>query len=202
MDKPTVSEIFADNGEHSHWVLVDSDTGATLWSEVDLEVEIIKDYKKAIHPLSSTQTFHSLEEFNQMFPKTPTVLEEFNKRFLEIQVPSDMPVDVGNLISEDTTEEELKKAGEPYKKVSVAGVPLGAYFWSNSKRYKKVGVSSGMTLTSSGEVLEKTLEVCMETAPTMHTCTRCKGLGTDPLRKVMGLTKVCSGCNGLGNVFR
>ena len=32
-DKPKVQEIFADNGEHSHFELFDTLTGATLWSE-------------------------------------------------------------------------------------------------------------------------------------------------------------------------
>ena len=30
MNKPKVIEKFADNGEHSHWELIDSDTGIVL----------------------------------------------------------------------------------------------------------------------------------------------------------------------------
>jgi len=33
MKCPTIDERFADNGEHSHWVLVDASTGETLWDE-------------------------------------------------------------------------------------------------------------------------------------------------------------------------
>jgi len=31
-DKPIVSEAFADNGEHSHWRLIEPETGKLLWS--------------------------------------------------------------------------------------------------------------------------------------------------------------------------
>lgn len=33
MEKPTIVEIFADNGAHSHWTLVNSENGEKLWSE-------------------------------------------------------------------------------------------------------------------------------------------------------------------------
>ncbi len=33
MDKPEVIERYADNGAHSHWELVDGNTGEMLWSE-------------------------------------------------------------------------------------------------------------------------------------------------------------------------
>lgn len=33
MKKPVVVERFADNGAHSHWELIDADTGAVLWAE-------------------------------------------------------------------------------------------------------------------------------------------------------------------------
>ncbi|MBS5701318.1 MAG: hypothetical protein KHX11_20040 [Bacteroides cellulosilyticus] len=42
MNKPKVIEKFADNGEHSHWELIDSDTGIVLWSEMSPEEEIIE----------------------------------------------------------------------------------------------------------------------------------------------------------------
>ena len=40
-DKPIVSEAFADNGEHSHWRLIDPETGKLLWSEFPEEDKII-----------------------------------------------------------------------------------------------------------------------------------------------------------------
>lgn len=33
MKKPIVNEVFTDNGEHSHWNLIDSETGINIWSE-------------------------------------------------------------------------------------------------------------------------------------------------------------------------
>lgn len=42
MNKPKVIEKFADNGEHSHWELIDSDTGIVLWSEMSPEDGIIE----------------------------------------------------------------------------------------------------------------------------------------------------------------
>jgi hypothetical protein len=37
--KPEVIEVFADNGEHSHWVLIDPQEGTKLWSENPSECE-------------------------------------------------------------------------------------------------------------------------------------------------------------------
>lgn len=42
MNKPIVIEKFADNGEHSHWELIDPDTGTVLWSEDSNVDEIIE----------------------------------------------------------------------------------------------------------------------------------------------------------------
>lgn len=33
MEKPIINEVFADNGEHSHWELINAETGELLWSE-------------------------------------------------------------------------------------------------------------------------------------------------------------------------
>jgi len=41
MNKPTIVEKYTDNGEHSHWQLVNSDTGTVLWEEQSPEDEII-----------------------------------------------------------------------------------------------------------------------------------------------------------------
>jgi len=39
MKKPIVTEVFACNGGHSHYVLIDSETGDKLWSEAPEECE-------------------------------------------------------------------------------------------------------------------------------------------------------------------
>ena len=38
MKEPKVIEIFADNGEHSHWQLIDSN-GNILWSEDPMDMK-------------------------------------------------------------------------------------------------------------------------------------------------------------------
>lgn len=35
MKKPILNEKFADNGEHSHWELIDANTGEVLWGRID-----------------------------------------------------------------------------------------------------------------------------------------------------------------------
>lgn len=37
MEKPTIVERFADNGEHSHYALIETETGELLWSEAPEE---------------------------------------------------------------------------------------------------------------------------------------------------------------------
>ena len=37
LEKPTIVEVFNDNGSHSHWSLVDSENGVKLWSENPIE---------------------------------------------------------------------------------------------------------------------------------------------------------------------
>lgn len=45
MEKPIIKEVFADNGEHSHWVLIDNNSGEVLWSG---------DYREPINHSKST----------------------------------------------------------------------------------------------------------------------------------------------------
>ena len=37
MQQPIIKECFADNGEHSHWELINSETGEKLWTEEEKE---------------------------------------------------------------------------------------------------------------------------------------------------------------------
>lgn len=39
MKEPQVIEVYTDNGEHSHWRLIDVETGDNLWSEYPEEDE-------------------------------------------------------------------------------------------------------------------------------------------------------------------
>lgn len=45
MEKPIINEVFADNGEHSHWELIDSESGKLLWSEDITESTIMRGEK-------------------------------------------------------------------------------------------------------------------------------------------------------------
>lgn len=69
MEKPTIVEKFADNGEHSHWELVNSETCETLW---------IEDYRE---PLKSIEEF--IEEQISLFPKdvNGTATYHYSKSF-------------------------------------------------------------------------------------------------------------------------
>lgn len=48
MNKPTIKECFADNGEHSHWELIDSDTGEVLWSEDYNPMQELKEFEEVL----------------------------------------------------------------------------------------------------------------------------------------------------------
>ena len=52
MKKPTIIEKFADNGEHSHWTLCETQTGKYLWSEFPEEELSVnqKDLKSQLKP--------------------------------------------------------------------------------------------------------------------------------------------------------
>jgi len=39
MDKPIIVEQYADNGEFSHWHLIDTQTGCVMWSSFPEESE-------------------------------------------------------------------------------------------------------------------------------------------------------------------
>jgi len=66
MDKPIINEVFADNGQHSHWELRDANTGKVLWSEKgrpSITVDIMGDrYLK-----SSITSIHDIERDKTMF---------------------------------------------------------------------------------------------------------------------------------------
>jgi hypothetical protein len=48
MKKPTIVEIFADNGEHSHYALIETETGELLWSEApEEEIQQVNNLNKA-----------------------------------------------------------------------------------------------------------------------------------------------------------
>lgn len=40
MNKPIIVEVFADNGEHSHFKLINVDNGEVLWEEPETDLQI------------------------------------------------------------------------------------------------------------------------------------------------------------------
>jgi hypothetical protein len=69
MKKPTIVEKFADNGEHSHWELINSETSETLWIEDNRD------------PLKPIEEF--IKEQISLFPKeiNGTVKYHYDKNF-------------------------------------------------------------------------------------------------------------------------
>lgn len=48
MNKPNLIECFADNGEHSHWELLESESGVVLWTEIEEMQGFDKAYQQAM----------------------------------------------------------------------------------------------------------------------------------------------------------
>ena len=46
--KSILNDVFCDNGEFSHYQIIDSDTGVILWSEAEDEQKIVEQNKAAI----------------------------------------------------------------------------------------------------------------------------------------------------------
>ena len=46
--KSILNDVFNDNGEFSHYQIIDSDTGVILWSEAEDEQKIVEQNKTAI----------------------------------------------------------------------------------------------------------------------------------------------------------
>ena len=56
MKKPEVIEVYADNGQLSHYALVDTETGNKLWSEAPEECEAMG------HPVVNNDCIHSVSK--------------------------------------------------------------------------------------------------------------------------------------------
>lgn len=79
MEKPIINEVFADNGEHSHWELINAETGELLWSE-DVEESNIRWTGKPLVPqsfLSNVKLLDMLKEhiINEYIPSDDTIEE-------------------------------------------------------------------------------------------------------------------------------
>jgi len=66
--KPIVEEAFADNGEHSHWFLIDPTTGSKIWSEDPEECSA-----------KGWPVFPSLKDYDAMCAKLEDAEEQAHK---------------------------------------------------------------------------------------------------------------------------
>jgi hypothetical protein len=90
MKKPLLVERFADNGEHSHWALVEPEDGRLIWSEAPGE-EIQKVYKEPDDNTPGFKDFsdrlvnkvNEAQEFLDSLtnPKVPISPEEILKKY-------------------------------------------------------------------------------------------------------------------------
>lgn len=98
--KPIINEVFSDNGEHSHWNLIDPVTVANLWSENPDEdkargfpVSIIEEREKAYKIELSNYAYQidsakrerdKAESENQTLKEKEKELREVNLKFTDI----------------------------------------------------------------------------------------------------------------------
>jgi len=84
MEKPLVNEVFADNGEHSHWNLIDVKTGANLWSENPIEDKAVG--HKVENLISHEQTFEILRliESHQKLTDGTGLTHEENQEYEDL----------------------------------------------------------------------------------------------------------------------
>ena len=74
MEKPIINEVFADNGEHSHWELINAETGELLWSE-DVEESNIRWTGKPLTENKKNSDILKDDTFNDYIPTDDTIEE-------------------------------------------------------------------------------------------------------------------------------
>lgn len=74
MEKPIINEVFADNGEHSHWELINAETGELLWSE-DVEESNIRWTGKPLTENKKNSDILKDDTFNEYIPTDDTIEE-------------------------------------------------------------------------------------------------------------------------------
>lgn len=74
MEKPIINEVFADNGEHSHWELINAETGELLWSE-DVEESNIRWTGKPLTENKKNSDVLKDDTFNEYIPTDDTIEE-------------------------------------------------------------------------------------------------------------------------------
>jgi hypothetical protein len=72
-NKPIVQEVFCDNGEHSHWSLINPQTGEKLWSEDPTECKAMG------HPVSASAIEALLKDAGKDLPSEFLIIEKWRE---------------------------------------------------------------------------------------------------------------------------
>lgn len=73
--KPLVREVFADNGEHSHYELLDAETGKVLWTEEEKDEK----FEKAAEPMIKYLAENHHPHMQVLIDSTSAILLEQEK---------------------------------------------------------------------------------------------------------------------------
>lgn len=75
--KPLVREVFADNGEHSHYELLDAETGKVLWTEEEKDEK----FEKAAEPMIKYLAENHHPYMQVLIDSTSAILLEQEKMY-------------------------------------------------------------------------------------------------------------------------
>ena len=75
--KPLVREVFADNGEHSHYELLDAETGKVLWTEEEEDEK----FEKAAEPMIKYLAENHHPHMQVLIDSTSAILLEQEKMY-------------------------------------------------------------------------------------------------------------------------
>lgn len=75
--KPLVREVFADNGEHSHYELWDAETGKVLWTEEEKDEK----FEKAAEPMIKYLAENHHPHMQVLIDSTSAILLEQEKMY-------------------------------------------------------------------------------------------------------------------------
>lgn len=75
--KPLVREVFADNGEHSHYELLDAETGKVLWTEEEKDEK----FEKAAEPMIKYFAENHHPHMQVLIDSTSAILLEQEKMY-------------------------------------------------------------------------------------------------------------------------
>jgi hypothetical protein len=75
--KPLVREVFVDNGEHSHYELLDAETGKVLWTEEEKDEK----FEKAAEPMIKYLAENHHPHMQVLIDSTSAILLEQEKMY-------------------------------------------------------------------------------------------------------------------------